>query len=163
MAANPECEHNPDGRPWNKDDGPNVPQWRSRNDEGWPGGVCGHCGATQQAAGIGLEPTLSDWLANIVAVGREVWRVLRDDGSFWLNLGDAYAGSGKGHQADGFKHGDKQKTNVGSVGLTPIARGKRVDRGEGSGRWGMGDVAVDGLPAKNLMGQPWRAAFRVAG
>ena len=48
---------------------------------------------------------------------------------------------------------------MGSVGLTPIARGKRIDRGEGSGRWGMGDVAVDGLPAKNLMGQPWRAAF----
>ena len=38
-------------------------------------------------------------------------------------------------------------------------RGKRTPRGEGSGRWGMGDAAVDGLPAKNLMGQPWRAAF----
>ena len=37
--------------------------------------------------GIGLEPTLSDWLANIVAVSREVWRVLRDDGTYWLNLG----------------------------------------------------------------------------
>ena len=122
-------------------------------------GQCRRCGATQQAAGIGLEPTLSEWLANIVAVSGEVWRVLRDDGTYWLNLGDAYAGSGKGHQANGFKHGDKQKTNVGSIGLTPIARGKRIDRGKGSGRWGMGDVAVDGLPAKNLMGQPWRAAF----
>ena len=45
----------------------------------------------QQAAGIGLEPTLGEWIANIVAVGREVWRVLRDDGTWWLNLGDAYA------------------------------------------------------------------------
>ena len=121
--------------------------------------TCGHCGATQQAAGIGLEPTLSDWLANIVAVSREVWRVLRDDGTYWLNLGDSYAGSGKGHSAGGFKNGDKQETNVGSVGVQPITRGKRIDRGEGSGRWGMGDTAVDGLPAKNLMGQPWRAAF----
>ena len=59
--------------------------------QAWPNGVCGHCGATQQAAGIGLEPTLSDWLANIVAVSREVWRVLRDDGTYWLNLGDAYS------------------------------------------------------------------------
>ena len=57
-----------------------------------------HCGATQQAAGIGLEPTLSDWLANIVAVSREVWRVLRDDGTYWLNLGDAYAAAARGIQ-----------------------------------------------------------------
>ena len=92
--------------------------------------------------GIGLEPTLSDWLANIVAVSREVWRVLRDDGTYWLNLGDAYAGGGK------------QSNNSGN-----LINGKRTPRGEGSGRWGMGDVAVDGLPAKNLMGQPWRAAF----
>ena len=59
--------------------------------QGWPGGVCGHCGANQQAAGIGLEPSLSHWLANIVAVGREVKRVLRDDGCFFLNLGDSYS------------------------------------------------------------------------
>ena len=45
--------------------------------EPWPNGICGHCGATQQAAGIGLEPTLSEWLDNIVAVGREIHRVLR--------------------------------------------------------------------------------------
>ena len=122
-------------------------------------GECRRCGATQQAAGIGLEPTLSDWLANIVAVSREVWRVLRDDGTYWLNLGDSYSSSGKGHSASGFHNGDKQETNAGSVGVQPIARGKRIERGEGSGRWGMGDTAVDGLPAKNLMGQPWRAAF----
>ena len=125
----------------------------------WPNGVCGHCGVRQQAAGIGLEPTLSEWLDNIVAVGREVWRVLRDDGVFFLNLGDAYAGSSKGRNADG-THADgggKQHTNAGSTnGLIP---GKRIERGPDSGRWGMGDTAVDGLPAKNLMGQPWRAAF----
>ena len=44
--------------------------------------------------GIGLEPTLAEHIDNIVAVGREVRRVLRDDGTFWLNYGDAYAGSG---------------------------------------------------------------------
>ena len=58
----------------------------------WPNNTCGLCGAVQTPAGIGLEPTLAEHLANIVAVGREVWRVLRDDGSFWLNYGDAYAG-----------------------------------------------------------------------
>ena len=40
--------------------------------------------------GIGLEPTLGEWVQNIVAVMREVRRVLRDDGTCWLNLGDAY-------------------------------------------------------------------------
>ena len=54
------------------------------------GGICGHCGAKQEAVGIGLEPTLGEWVANIVAVMREVRRVLRDDGTVWLNLGDAY-------------------------------------------------------------------------
>ena len=59
-------------------------------DMGWTGGVCGPCGAIQQPTGIGLEPTLGEWVANIVAVMREVKRVLRDDGSLWLNLGDSY-------------------------------------------------------------------------
>ena len=69
--------------------------WAARRYE--PTAICGHCGCnTKQAAGIGLEPTLGEWVDNIVAVGREVWRVLRDDGIFFLNLGDAYAGSGKG-------------------------------------------------------------------
>ena len=136
------------------------PEYFAHSEEPWPNGVCGHCGARQQGAGIGLEPTLSEWLDNIVAVGREVWRVLRDDGTWWLNLGDAYAGSGKGPATS-----DKQASNQGSVRTSfrrdraEIIPGKRTPRGEGSGRWGMGDVAVDGLPAKNLMGQPWRAAF----
>ena len=43
---------------------------------------------------IGLEPTFDDHLANLVAVFREVRRVLRSDGTLWLNYGDAYAASG---------------------------------------------------------------------
>ena len=45
---------------------------------------------------LGLEPTPEEYVANLVAVFREVRRVLRDDGTLWLNLGDSYAGSGKG-------------------------------------------------------------------
>ena len=82
-------------------------------------------------------------MANIVAVSREVWRVLRDDGTYFLNLGDAYTWRWQW-----------QSDNSGS-----LINGKRTPRCEGAVRWGMGDVAVDGLPAKNLMGQPWRAAF----
>ena len=144
--------------------------WRQNKGELPPQGVCGKCGAVQRAAGIGLEDTLWDWLDSIVAVGREVWRVLRDDGSWWLNLGDAYAGSGKGRNADGthaVSMEGKQATHQGSInGVIPsrgavngIIPGKRIQRGEGSGRWGMGDTAVDFLAPKNVMGQPWRAAF----
>jgi DNA modification methylase len=42
---------------------------------------------------LGLEPTLQEYIDNTVLWAREVWRVLRDDGTFWLNLGDSYAGS----------------------------------------------------------------------
>src|SRR5690349_24299843 len=48
------------------------------------------------AGQIGLEPTPDEFVAALVAVFREVRRVLRDDGTVWLNLGDSYAGSGRG-------------------------------------------------------------------
>ena len=54
------------------------------------------CGAVKSAEGIGVEDTLDEHLANIVAVGREIKRVLRADGTFWLNYGDAYSGGGRG-------------------------------------------------------------------
>ena len=105
--------------------------------EPWPGGICGHCGAIQQPAGIGLEPTLGEWVQNIVAVMREVKRVLRDDGTCWLNLGDAYASGTKGTGGNS----PKQNSHPGSFSPDPI----RID--------------MEGLASKQLMGQPWRAAF----
>ena len=71
------------------------------------------CGAWLGA--LGLEPTLELYVEHIVEVFREVWRVLRPDGTLWLNLGDSYAGSGKGLNADGsHSPGKKQATNTGS-------------------------------------------------
>ena len=43
---------------------------------------------------LGLEPTPDKFVENMVAVFREVWRVMRPDGTLWLNLGDSYYGSG---------------------------------------------------------------------
>lgn len=43
---------------------------------------------------IGGEQSLDDYVAGLVAVGRECWRVLRDDGVMWMNLGDSYAEGG---------------------------------------------------------------------
>ena len=104
----------------------------------------------------GLEPTLDEYIGQMVEVFREVRRVLRKDGSVWLNLGDAYAGSGKGLNGDGsHSPGDKQATNVGS--LTAPVKSKRMPRGEG--RWGGGDSYVPELKPKDLIGLPWRVAF----
>lgn len=68
---------------------------------------------------MGLEQTPAEYVAGMVAVFREVWRVLRDDGVVFLNLGDSYYGSGKGRNADGSFHegslNGKQGTNRGSV------------------------------------------------
>ena len=59
---------------------------------------------------IGMEPSFAAHLDHLVAVFREVRRVLRHDGTFWLNYGDAYAGSGKGEGNET----RKQSTNRGS-------------------------------------------------
>ena len=81
---------------------------------------------------IGLEPTFDEHLENLLAVFREVRRVLRKDGTLWLNYGDAYAGGGRG------KGSGKQTTNVGS-NLPPFR--------------------PDGFKPKDLMMMPARVAM----
>ena len=44
----------------------------------------------------GLEATIEEYLTKLVEVFRELRRVLRDDGTLWLNMGDVYAGGGRG-------------------------------------------------------------------
>lgn len=91
---------------------------------------------------IGLEPTMQEYITRLVEVFTEVKRVLTDDGTLWVNIADSYAGSGKGAARDpdnAKKY--KQGTNVGSVGCAAITK-----------------VKFD-LPAKNLIGIPWRLAF----
>jgi len=50
----------------------------------------------QEDEQIGLEESLDEYINELVGVGEALRRVLRDDGSWWLNLGDSYAGSGRG-------------------------------------------------------------------
>jgi DNA modification methylase len=52
---------------------------------------------------IGLESTPQEYIAHMVEVFREVWRVLRDDGTLWLNMGDTYAAN-RSHQVIDNKH-----------------------------------------------------------
>ena len=90
-------------------------------------------------AEIGLEDTPEAFVARLVEVFREVRRVLRDDGTLWLNLGDSYAAN-RSYQVEqtkgGAKHGPAQ------------AAGGRSQR-----------AADYGLKVKDLIGIPWRVAF----
>jgi DNA modification methylase len=103
---------------------------------------------------LGLEATPEEYVASMVAVFRDVRRVLRRDGTCWLNLGDSYARDpAKGGSGPNGKHDfipDYGKARE-------IVRGKRLPRG--GGRWGGGDVSAPGLKQKDLCGIPWRVAF----
>ena len=70
---------------------------------------------------LGLEDSAESFIQNLVEVFREVRRVLKPDGTLWVNIGDSYSGSGKGRNADGFVdiekiEGTKQETSKGATG-----------------------------------------------
>ena len=67
---------------------------------------CPRCGAKRVDRQIGLEITPDEYVRNLVEVFREVRRVLRDDGTFWLNLGDSYAAN-RSYQVPSTKGGAK--------------------------------------------------------
>jgi DNA modification methylase len=96
------------------------------------------CGATRIDSQLGLEPTPEEYVANLVEVFREVRRVLRDDGTLWLNLGDSYAArlrqSGEDH-AGALSAASKGVIKQGAKPL-PV-----------------------GLKEKDLVGIPWMVAF----
>lgn len=91
---------------------------------------------------IGLEETPEQYVQRLVEVFREVRRVLRDDGTLWLNLGDSYAGS----QQYG---GDGSKNTLTKGGKHPTAYTGIYHNYKRSPT----------LPPKNLIGIPWRVAL----
>ena len=93
---------------------------------------------------IGMERTPDQYVLQMVEVFREVWRVLADDGTLWLNLGDSYAGSGKGAYGDGV------------VRLSGKSAKQSTSKGTHTGTFDKGE---DGLKPKDLVGIPWRVAF----
>jgi DNA modification methylase len=91
---------------------------------------------------IGLEETPEQYVQKLVEVFREVKRVLRDDATLWLNLGDSYAGS----NGNGYKQ-TVQSTNPSTGDKTDTDLRKKMNRK---------DV---GLKPKDLIGIPWMVAF----
>ncbi len=89
---------------------------------------------------IGLERTPQSYIDKLVGVFKEVKRVLKPDGTLWVNIADSYAGSGKG--AAVYKAKGLQATNTGATTSPKIAKCE----------WG-------GVRPKNLIGIPWMLAF----
>ena len=90
---------------------------------------------------LGLEKTPEEYVQKLVDILHEARRVLTDDGTLWLNIGDSYAGSGKNRMGDGTSCATgKQATNKGST-------------------QGLLVKTQDVLPSKNLIGVPWMIAF----
>ena len=91
---------------------------------------------------LGLEPTPEAYVAKMVAVFREVRRVLREDGVLWLNLGDSYFGGGySNHDINGESWKDRMNGDKRSSRQQDIKRSN------------------PGIKPKDLVGIPWRVAF----
>jgi DNA modification methylase len=88
---------------------------------------------------IGLEETPEAYVAKLVEVFREVRRVLRDDGTVWLNLGDSYAGGGMSNPSSKSTLGGGKDRGAESYSITR-------------------NIPAD-LKPKDLIGIPWRVAF----
>lgn len=97
---------------------------------------CGKCGARRIDSQLGLEPTPDEFVANLVEVFRKVKRVLRGDGTVWLNLGDSYVGN--------------------SPGSRDLVRWPKQSRNDHQRK--VSNVG-SGLKPKDLCGIPWRVAF----
>ena len=104
--------------------------------------VCGKCGAVRHDRQLGLESSPEEYIAEMVDVFREVKRVLRDDGTLWLNMGDSYCSG------------------------TTTLRSKRDPTNPGEPRNWNADankIARNGTPAgykaKDMLGMPWMLAL----
>jgi len=102
-------------------------------------GDCPKCGANRIDSQIGLEPTPEAYVTEMVALFREVRRVLADDGTLWLNLGDSY-----------FPHNGSRGNK------TPAGDSLR---GRDNEYQPSPKINAEGLKGKDLIGIPWRVAF----
>lgn len=101
--------------------------------------ICPLCGAVRVDEQIGLEETPEEYVNKLVEVFRQVKRVLKKDGTLWLNLGDSYNGSGGNHK--GFHKNDSGFQ--GKVGALYGGRGNHIST----------------IKPKDLIGIPWMVAF----
>jgi DNA modification methylase len=142
-GCDPECDHKMGAFQSTKTTlHPGTSQNDKRNFDGMPyKDICGKCGAIRIDEQIGLEQTPDAYIANLVEVFRECKRILRDDGTLWVNIGDSYASAPAGNKTpSGFS----------------LTGGKR------EGKLSEYNTQVKGwgnAKQKDLIGIPWMLAF----
>ena len=108
---------------------------------------CPVCGAIREDEQIGLEETPQEYISKLVSVFQEVKRVLKDDGTLWVNIGDSYWGSGsRGYDFTG-KFTEASAIQQGSKGTIDLHNIPKL----------VGNR--DGYKNKDLVGIPWMLAF----
>lgn len=135
-GGNPMCEHRVTNRPA---DNKNKKAIIHGVRPGANASVCELCGATRVMTQIGLEQTPEQYVARLVAVFHEAQRVLRKDGTLWLNLGDSWASAKS-------RYSSSPQTLSGKSRNEPTSRNKP-------------DLRHAGYADKQLLGIPWRVAF----
>lgn len=103
----------------------------------------------------GLEKSPGEYLANLTAVFSETYRVLADDGTLWVNMGDSYVSNGGAALPPG--HGSRKpgsRSPHGLQGTHPRTR-PEAELPHKFGKWDKDW----GMPIKNLLGLPWRLAL----
>lgn len=150
-GGDPSCDHS---KSTSDKSGPDSPFSRSNNvnhsSEGWIGKICGKCGARKIDNQFGLEPTPQEYVEKMVAVFEEVRRVLRKDGTLWLNMGDSYAGN---CGAQGRQGKSEELAGRSACAERQIAAAAKKEHNTGSTK------NLGGLKPKDLCGIPWRLAF----
>ena len=106
------------------------------------------CGARRIDKQMGLEKTPEEYVAKMVEVFREVKRVLREDGTLWLNMGDGYWG-GKGQSSQAWSTANQDRET--------LQKSQHQICGIGETRPSDGKHPI--LKPKDLIGMPWRLAF----
>jgi DNA modification methylase len=109
--------------------------------EGWRGGVCGKCGAIKIDSQIGLENSPEEYVKKIVDLFRECRRVLKKEGTLWINLGDSYYN---------YRPGKGQRQSKQSIA------GQKFSEVENCPKRG---IKQENLKEKDLCGIPWMVAF----
>lgn len=109
--------------------------------------ICPLCGAIREDKQIGLEETPEKYVEKLVQIFREVRRVMKDDGTLWLNIGDSYWGSGsRGFDFTG-KFKETSKIQSGSKGTIDLSNLPKLVGNAGD------------YKNKDLIGIPWMLAF----
>lgn len=99
---------------------------------------------------IGLEDIPDEYIEALVSVFRESKRVLKSDGTFWLNIGDYYVGATSQHKAGGSQGKNSRYSKKHMNGIPTSGRSKRNKL-----------LYSMGFPMKSLLGLPWRVVFKL--